>query len=269
MNLDMPSGLASAIAPYVGESRSFRPPVVRGYSSDVTGVVEGSEGRFFIKGVRGEGGHRDSLLREAAVNPYVREFSPAVRWEAEEGDWLVLGFDVLDDIRAADLASGSADLTDVAAVLNRISDLPCPDVAHGWQETRWNRFLDNDADRALLHGDTLLHTDINAHNVLIAPDHTWVVDWSWPTVGAAFIDPALLVLQLVSGTHTPAEAEELAATCKAWKDADPRAVDVFVAATLRMQTKIAQRHPQETWIKAMLSATETWAEHRGVRPSGK
>ena len=92
-----------------------------------------------------------------------------------------------------------------------------------------------------------------------------VVDWSWPTVGAAFIDPGMLLLELLSAGHSPAEAEKWVKGCAAWRDTDPRAIDVFVSATVRQHAHFVTRRPDETWLKTMLAAAEAWAEHRGVR----
>ncbi|MCD0447653.1 hypothetical protein LO762_00350 [Actinocorallia sp. API 0066] len=106
------------IAPFVGELSSVSDPAARGFSSDVAAVVEGDRGRFFIKGMRGGKRRRASLLREAAINPYAREFSPAVRWQAESDGWLVLGFEVLEDFRPSDLSPGSEDLPEVVSDIN-------------------------------------------------------------------------------------------------------------------------------------------------------
>jgi hypothetical protein len=58
--------------------------------------------------------------------------------------------------------------------------------------------------------------DFNPLNVLITPARTWIVDWAWPTRGAAFIDPACFVLRLMAHSHTPASAERWARQCAGW-----------------------------------------------------
>jgi hypothetical protein len=59
---------------------------------------------------------------------------------------------------------------------------------------------------------------------MIGDRRTWIVDWpSWPTVGAAFIDPACLVVQLIAAGHTAEQAEARAAECKGWANANPGA----------------------------------------------
>jgi hypothetical protein len=239
----------------------------RGFSSDLTALVECEKGPFFVKAVRDRpGGRRESFLRERAINPFVRPISPSLVWGVEDAGWIVLGFDAVDG-RHADFGPGSSDLTRVVALLDRISALPLPGVAREWPETRWDRFAEDEAQAALFSGDTLLHTDINPGNVLLGDAHAdHVVDWSWPTHGAAFIDPAWLVVQLVASGHTPAEAESWAARCAGWGDADPAAIDAFAAATVRMHEHYAARRPDETWLGAMTDAARAWAGHRGVAP---
>ncbi|MGH3608727.1 MAG: hypothetical protein ACRDRD_11660 [Pseudonocardiaceae bacterium] len=46
-------------------------------------------------------------------------------------------------------------------------------------------------DTSALQGDTLLHTDLDPLNVLIN-DTARVIDWAWPTCGAAREDRLLL-----------------------------------------------------------------------------
>jgi Ser/Thr protein kinase RdoA (MazF antagonist) len=56
------------------------------------------------------------------------------------------------------------------------------------------------ADRALgaLAGNTLVHCDIRADNMLIRPDGSIVfVDWPWGCVGPAWLDRALLALNVL------------------------------------------------------------------------
>jgi hypothetical protein len=233
----------------------------RGYSSDVTVIVECTGGPLFVKAVREPSQHESSLAREAAINPYVRSVSPALRWRLRERGWNVLAFDAVPG-NYADFTPGSADLPAVVDAVNAIGAIDCPDVASAWPEIRWNRFT---SDPALLAGDRLLYTDINPDNLLICSGGISVVDWSWPTRGAGFIDPACLVVQLVAAGHTPAGAEEWARQCAAWQSADSEAIDVFAAATVRMYDHFEKRDPAP-WRKAMTEAAASWAAHRGATP---
>ena len=160
----------------------------------------------------------------------------------------------------ADFRPGSADLPAVVNALNAIGAIDCPDVAMNWRETRWDRFTDQ---ASMLTGDALLYTDINPDNLIMSSTGLSVVDWSWPTRGAGFIDPACLVVQLMAAGHTAIEAEQWAQRCTAWQSADPKAVDAFAAATVRMYQHFQNRDPAP-WRKAMTQAVIAWATHRNV-----
>ncbi|WP_436958005.1 protein kinase [Streptomyces sp. SudanB182_2057] len=235
----------------------------RGFSSDLTALVDCEKGRFFVKAVRNRaGGRRTSLIREQMINDYTIPVSPPLLWEVED-DWLVLGFEAVQ-ARTADFAPGSPDVPKVVGLVRRIGGLPLPPVAEHWTETRWDRFTADPAEASLFRGDSLLHTDINPSNFLIGSTRNWVVDWAWPTRGAGFIDVALLVVQLIAAGHDPGSTERYASQCPAWHQAQPGAVDAFAAAGLRMHRSYAERNPAAEWLNAMVAANQAWTDHRGV-----
>jgi hypothetical protein len=244
------------IEPYTGPIHAMH-HTARGFTSEVTAIVRGAAGPVFVKAARDTGPHASSLEREAAINPYVRSVSPALRWQHCEGGWLVLGFEVAPG-RHADFTPGSPDLPAVVDAVAAFGKLSCPDIAQGWIETRWDRFTDQPE---LFAGDALLYTDINPDNFLVHDAGASVVDWSWPTRGAAFIDPACLVVQLIAAGHSPADAERWASHCPTWSEADPVAIDAFAAATVRMYQHFENRDPAP-WRKAMTDAVMSWADHR-------
>jgi len=236
-------------------------PTARGFGSDLTAVIECEKGPFFVKAMRNRpGGRRASLNRERLINPAVQSVSPALLWHAEDDEWLALGFDVVD-ARRSDFTPASPDLPALVDLVDRLGDLALPEVARDWPETRWDRFA---ADPDLFRGDALLHTDINPSNLILGERGRWIVDWSWPTRGAGFIDPACLVVQLIAAGHTAEAAEGWAAECRAWANADPAALDAFAAATHRMNRSQADRHPEAAWLEDMAAAAGAWAAHRGV-----
>ncbi|WP_240796208.1 hypothetical protein [Streptomyces sp. RFCAC02] len=255
--------LCELISAFTGNVTSVE-PIGRGGFTDLTAVVTADAGRFFVKAMRNRpGGRRDQMLRERAINPCVRSLAPALLWSGENGDWIVYGFERVEG-RRTDFRPGSDDLPVITELVNRIGVLELPDVARDWQETRWDWWADEGAPE-LFRGDALLHADVNPGNLLIGEGRAWVVDWSWPTRGAAFIDPAMLVHQLIAAGHTPDEAEALAADCPAWTEADPAAIDAFVIAYARMNRHRALRNPGQPWLGAMAEATEAWAAFRGLR----
>ncbi|SDG22738.1 hypothetical protein SAMN05421505_102319 [Sinosporangium album] len=254
------------IRPHTGDVTDVR-PAAGGYNSATTVLVECDKGQFFVKAVPNRpGGRRDSLIREALINPFAVPLSPAVRWQVEDNAWIALGFEAVEG-RPADFAPDSPDLPAVVGILNRIGALPLPEVVEGWPETRWDRFADLGA-AALFQGRALLYTDINPGNLLIGRRDAWAVDWSWPTRGAAWIDPACLVVQLVAAGHNARSAESWAAGCASWEKADRKAVDAFAVATARMYRRAADRRPGAEWLVEMSEAAMRWADHRGVAVVG-
>lgn len=247
------------IWPYTGnvelvghDSRSF---------TDLTMVLDADGGRVFVKAMRNRpGGRRDQLLREREINPFVREFAPRLLWSAENEDWTALGFEYVTG-RQADYSPDSPDLLPVIRVLDRLALNEPPEVAREWRETRWDWWAD-EGDAAHFVGNTLLHADMNPDNFLVGEQRVWLVDWAWPTVGAAFIDPALLVAQLVAAHHPVEAAEQQLTHCPAWADADSAAIDAFVIAYARMTRVRAARQPDRPWVSAMADAVGAWARHR-------
>lgn len=246
------------VTPYTGEVSAVR-HAERGYSSEITAVVECAAGPVFLKAVRETSSHASSFAREAQINPYVRSVSPALRWQLSESGWIILAFDVVTGAYA-DFAPGSADLPAVADAVNAIGAIDCPDIARDWHETRWDWYTDQEQ---LFAGESLLYTDINPDNFLMTSSGPSVVDWSWPTRGAGFIDPACLVVQLVAAGHSAAEAESWAERCTEWRTADPAAINAFVIATIRMYRHFENRDPSP-WRTEMTRAVRAWAAYRGM-----
>ena len=252
------------IRPHAGDVTEIQ-PTARGYSSDLTALVKCENGPIFVKAMRNRrGGRRASILRERLINPFVQPISPAVRWCAQDDEWIVLGFEVVDG-RRSHFDPGSPDLSTIVELLDRIGGVDLPEVSRGWLETRWDRFASDETEAMMFRGNALLHGDINPSNLLIGDRRSWAVDWSWPTHGAAFIDPACLVVQLVAAGHSADSAESWAARCQAWAGAETKAVDAFAAATVRMHRAFAERNPDALWRRAMTAAAQTWADHRGVK----
>ena len=55
-------------------------------------------------------------------------------------------------------------------------------------------------------GDTLVHTDVRDDNVILGRDgRTWICDWNWPVIGAAWLD-TLFVLIAPRGDGHDADA---------------------------------------------------------------
>jgi hypothetical protein len=231
-----------------------------GHNSEVAAFLDTASGKVFIKGLRSDHPRVWTQEREAMVNPYVLSVAPRLLWHVEAGGWNVLGFEHVPG-RHADYSPGSADLPKVVEAMGVLGEIRCPDLPVKRSEQRWAGYVEDGAALELLRGDTLLHTDYNPLNILIA-ERARIVDWAWPTRGAAWIDPACLVLRLMAAGHAAAAAEAWAAEAPAWGSASREAVDMFAAASQRMWDEIARDDPQP-WKLEMRSVVCEWVAHRG------
>jgi hypothetical protein len=101
--------------------------------------------------------------------------------------------------------------------------------------------------------------------VLIAPDRRWLIDWAWPTLGAAWTDPACWLLHLIAaGGHTPAAADRQAARLPAYADAERAHLDLFARASARLWQEINQTSRSD-WTTKMAQAAQSWAAYRQAR----
>jgi len=88
-----------------------------------------------------------------------------------------------------------------------------------------------------------------------------IVDWAWPTRGAAFIDPACFLLRLMASGHAAASAERWAAQCAGWDQAPAPAVNAFAIASARLFAEIA-RDDHQPWKQQLASAASQWMTYR-------
>lgn len=260
----LPSAARDAAESMLGPVRSAK-TVGDGLNSAIASILDTQHGRVFVKGLRTD--HRGVVTqqREAAINPYIRAVSPELLWRIEIGGWDLLCFEYVDG-RGADYTPGSSDLTGLIATMHRLSQLPCPNLPPVYfrpAEARWAEVIADPAARELLAGDTILHTDYNPANILVTTNgDVQIIDWAWPTKGAAWLDPANLVPRLIACGHTPASAEEIAAECPGWRDADPAAVDLFASALTSLWADVACGQPNEEWKQKLAVSAQQWLEHR-------
>lgn len=259
---DLPAPARAAVEENIGRISAFR-TVGAGLNSEVAAVLDTVNGRVFLKGVPLA---RKTLAacqqREAAVNPFVLAVTPALLWSGEAEGWSLLAFEYVES-RHADYRPGSSDLDAIVEVLNRLHKVAAPDLPEVRRaEQRW-RSWGVDEDVTFFAGDRLLHTDFAGHNLLVGTDDgaAWTIDWAWATAGAPFIDPACLIIRLIDAGHTPKGAESWAQRCDAWVGAEPRAVDAFAEACVRMWGEIATNGPVE-WTQSMARSADEWAAYR-------
>lgn len=258
---DLSPALRRAIESNTGSVRASH-SAGAGLNSLIAAILETDSGSVFLKGVPDNHHWAPYQDREATVNPHVAAVSPRLLWHETLEGWNLLAFEVVEQARHADYTPGPGfareDLPMLAECMKSLGALPCPDLPEILSaEQRWAGYVEHPGDERHFAGDTLLHTDYNPANVLITPDRAWIVDWAWPTRGAAFIDPALLILRLIDAGHDPAAAEDWAAQLPAWKAADPAAINLFAAANARVWRQIANDE-QGSWKQRMAEAADDW-----------
>jgi hypothetical protein len=220
-----------------------------------------SDGRMFCKGGRTDSPQAIMHRNEAAVNPFLPEqLAPRLRWQVERDGWLLLGFDHVPG-QHADLSPGSPDLPLVAEAVEQISAIvpelaPRRMIADHWQVALSHETADEWAVRAPQHmsGSTLVHSDLNPLNVLVA-DSARIVDWAWWRTGAAWIDPAFAIVRLVAEGHGPAQAEEWAGRFDGFQEASAEAITAFAASLVCLWGRKFAGTPAT-------EAARTWFEHR-------
>lgn len=237
-----------------------------GFSPGVAARALCADGtRHFIKAVSADANpdspamHRREAEVLRALDPVIAERGlpvPRLRGMVEVDPWTAL---VLDDIdgRQPGVPWQDNDLDAVVAALNVLAEaltpapIPLPGIAdvHGdlftgwrtlaagpgddrldeWSRRHLDRLADLERDWAEHgYGDTLVHADIRADNLLLTDGRVMVVDWPHACLGAAFLDPVLFAPS-VAMQGGPAPSELIART-KAGRSADPDALIAVVCA---------------------------------------
>jgi hypothetical protein len=219
---DLPQPLKQAI-----EARTGRITTVRiastGLNSPLAAIIETSDGgKVFAKGMPSSHRRVVTQVREAAVSPLVKGISPALLWHFDDTGWNVLGYEFADG-RHADYSPGSPDLDHLVELMDALAEIEVTDPASLLRaEDRWRPYLDDPDSAAAFAGPVLTHSDWTPDNVLVATDRAWLIDWAWPTLGAAWTDPACWIIRLMaSGGHTAPEAERQASRLPAYQAARP------------------------------------------------
>lgn len=256
----LPEQLRSAVEDHAGTVRRVD-TISSGLNASFTARLHTAAGIKFAKGVPSD--RAAAQRREAEINTHVQPIAPRLLWQVDTQGWHILGFEHLNG-RAADLSPGSADLAGIAGVLGQLAALEAPRCAGRRIEDRWA----DSAHRAgvgaeLLAGDHLLHTDLNPHNILVTDTGTRIVDWSWPTLGAAWVDTACAALWLIAEGHSPAAAESWASRVEVWAEATPKALDVFTKTNAALWGQIAAAEPR-SWKQRLQEAAASWVTYRAA-----
>ncbi|MGW0229816.1 phosphotransferase family protein [Actinopolymorpha singaporensis] len=261
---DLPDALRAEIESRLGSSVVAAASKAGGFSPGLASVLRLADGsQVFVKAVSSAQNPVSPGMyrREAAIAAQLPASAPVPKllWSHDHGDWAVLVFEALTGDPPvlpwipAERDRVLAALTDLGSAMTPAPpglDVPAIDLLDeefsGWRglaERPDPRLADVDSwaaerltDLAALEthwltaarGETLLHGDIRADNVLLTDDRVYFVDWPAATVGAAWVD---LVLMLPSMAMQGAgEPEELLATHPLARAADKDAVTAVIVA---------------------------------------
>ncbi|WP_307825378.1 aminoglycoside phosphotransferase [Streptomyces sp. MBT55] len=230
--------------------------------------VTSATGTWHIKGLRTDHPRAWTQHREAAVAPFLTGLAPTLDWHVETAGWDLLGFEALNG-HHADYTPNSSDLSEVAALLRRLGETPCPGVELRHAEQRLERYAAHRDDLSFFAGAHLLHTDLNHTNVLVDDhgpqgDRARLVDWAWATRGAAWLDAGYWTIWLIAAGHTPTSAEHWATEVPSWHAAPAEGIAAFAAANATLWAEISTADPAP-WTMRLATAAEAWHAHRTSR----
>ncbi|WP_204032929.1 phosphotransferase [Micromonospora qiuiae] len=169
---------------------------------------------------------------------------PATPWQADE---LAAVLAALESMAAALTPAPVPDVPTIAEHLagdfagwRRIAEDPPRDL-HPWARAHLDDLVAAaEHGLAALAGDTLCHVDVRADNLLVdAAGRVTVVDWPWASRGPAWLDTAMLLVDVrLHGGH---DTEALLRRLPVIADADPDAITGLYAGLAGFFTDRARR----------------------------
>ncbi|MFD8710445.1 aminoglycoside phosphotransferase [Streptomyces anulatus] len=260
----LPSAARAAVEEHTGPLLAVEESD-EGFNSEIAARITSATGTWHIKGLRTDHPRAWTQHREAAVAPFLTSLAPALRWHVETAGWNLLGFEALGG-HHADYAPGSPDLPEVAALLRRLGETPCPGIELRHAEQRLEHYAAHPDDLRFFAGAHLLHTDLNNANVLVDDhatqgDRARLVDWAWATRGAAWLDAGYWIIWLIASGHTPASAEQWAVELPSWHTAPAEGITAFATANANLWSEISTADPAP-WILRLAQAANAWHTHR-------
>ncbi|MEV6328393.1 phosphotransferase [Streptomyces sp. NPDC051909] len=263
---DLPPALRRRLADRFGAEG--RPePVVGGFTPGVRVRMPVADNRaVFVKAIPTADPLAAMYRAEAAINSGLPAgLGPRLLGVLDGEGWVALAFEYATG-RNPDLSPESADLPHVMAAVAGLSPAlsPCPAPEVPEFATHPVVALAS-AHHEAMRGDTLLHCDIRADNVLMG-ERPLLVDWAMAHRGAAWLDVALMVPQLVMAGHTPEGAEAWAAQAPAYAVAPEAAVAAFASSLTGYWAKRLDEGVPELrrYRRRAVEAGRAWKAFRGV-----
>jgi hypothetical protein len=217
----------------------------RGGSAEIAFILttDSPTGRIFLKGGKGA-----RARIELKVQPFLPELAPRLLWHAETSRYVLMAFEFTEGTRA-DFSPDSADLPRLADTLATLTRIECPNLPVLPAEKRWAPFAKDPAGLDLIRGDNLVHTDLTMDNFVIG-ERVRIIDWAWPTSGAAWLDVASMVVRLIQAGHSPRQAEDWAGNIPVWRNTPRAAVRAYtqIRTTLAQQNGVAMASAWERYL---------------------
>ena len=278
---DMPGRVRGEIEQWLGGAVVSALTQPTGFSPGVAARLTTDDGRrVFVKAVGPEPNAGTPKLhrREISIVTALPRAAPVPRllWSHDEGEggWVVLAFEDVDGRhptqpwRIDELDRVVAAMEDLNRLLTP-SPLPAAMVPtagdefathiQGWRKLyeeqpsrldyvdKWSRrhiealTAIEDTVSGALDGDTLLHCDFRADNVLLTLERTWFVDWPHARVGPPWLDAVAFASSVtMQGGPPPEEVISWHSACRA---ADADAVTAAVVALAGYFTHRAVQPP--------------------------
>jgi hypothetical protein len=258
---DLPAAVRHAIEQHTGPVHHAEPHG-EGLSTSLRLILHTPHGPVFAKGT----GPQDDEARNwrldtgAALTPHVQAIAPQLHWHIKHSGWNIAGYAYIPGRPWADQHPGSPDIPKMTATLAQLAAIPAPPQLDTTAADCWAHYAD---DPAPLHGNALIHRDLNPANFIITTERAWLVDWGWAVRGPAWLTPALLTLTLMEAGWDPATAENTAAALPAWHTATPRDLAAFATANARMWDHALTASPG--WPRDFRAhIARQWADHRAA-----
>jgi|DewCreStandDraft_2_1066082.scaffolds.fasta_scaffold01353_7 aminoglycoside phosphotransferase (APT) family kinase protein len=275
---ELPARRRDAVEAWLGSPVVAAVAQQSGFSPGVAARLRTADGRrVFVKAAGPEPNPVTPAMhrRESAILRALPPEAPVPRllWSCDEGEqgWVVLAMEDVDGRHPAlpwrmdELERVMEALVGLAAALTpsplssrvvgtaaeQFTERLCgwqrllqerPDGLDAWSARHLDALAGLEAQAPVaVTGDTLLHFDIRADNLLLTPQHVWFVDWPLACVGAAWVDPVFFAPSVtMQGGPPPDALLQLHPACRA---ADPQAITAAIAAVAGFFTHRALQPP--------------------------